>query len=452
MPIKIAQNKSVSQNTTIIIYCRQKSSRLEYAACLLFEKILTIPYEITQDTSVYSAFDGLKINYSSQEILSNEVWISPHPLIFETGIHTLKINFTLVNDLKAAFFTQKVNATLPFDPFALTFFLASRYEEYNRPGTHYDIHNRFISKYSYAAQFDFIDQPLINQWAIELKRLLQERFPASHFPEKKYSYQPTYDIDIAWAYKNRSLVRHLVSGGKQLLSGQLKHFLHRLKVIQGVQNDPFDTYAFLDELHKKYKLHPQYFFLLAKRGKYDKAISPQNPQLQSLIKQMSELHEVDIHPSYASHKSTNTLKAEIELLQSITNKPIHKSRQHFLKLEFPTTYQNLIQMGIQKDYSMGYADQIGFRASLASPFPWYDLPSESITSLIIHPFQVMDATLKNYMKIPAEKVVATVLPLINAVRKVDGTFTTLWHNSSFSYIDGWEKYQPIYEKIIEAAI
>ena len=52
---------------------------------------------------------------------------------------------------------------------------------------------------------------------------------------------------------------------------------------------------------------------------------------------------------------------------------------------------------MQADYSLGYASLSGFRASICTPFKFYDLAKEQATRLVIYPFQIMDATYKYYL-------------------------------------------------------
>jgi len=70
-----------------------------------------------------------------------------------------------------------------------------------------------------------------------------------------------------------------------------------------------------------------------------------------------------------------------------------------LRLNLPDTYRNLIDEDITDDYSMGYAALPGFRAGICSPYNFYDLDIEVETKLRVHPFMVMDGTLKDYMKL-----------------------------------------------------
>lgn len=75
----------------------------------------------------------------------------------------------------------------------------------------------------------------------------------------------------------------------------------------------------------------------------------------------------------------------------IAGKTITKSRQHFIKMDLPETYEQLLRNGITGDYSMGSGSINGFRASTASAFYWYNLKTETVTQLKIHPFCFMDA-------------------------------------------------------------
>ena len=74
-----------------------------------------------------------------------------------------------------------------------------------------------------------------------------------------------------------------------------------------------------------------------------------------------------------------------------------------------------------------------------------------MTSLKIHPFAVMDATLKYYMKVPPGEAMNHILPLIEEVRKVNGDFISLWHNESLSESKMWSGWRNVYEQMVAAA-
>jgi hypothetical protein len=152
-----------------------------------------------------------------------------------------------------------------------------------------------------------------------------------------------------------------------------------------------------------------------------------------------------------SNTDVKILKKEIAYLADTVHVDIIRSRQHFLKLSLPTTYRNLINLGIQHDYSMGYASQVGFRAGIASSFNFYDLDLDTETKLRIHPFAVMDGTLKDYLNLNPEEAKAIISQLIEEVKKVDGEMMSLWHNETLSNEDRWTGWLEVYEHLLQEA-
>jgi hypothetical protein len=438
-----------SSNSSLLIFTRQKSSRLSYILDVLFGHILQFPFQTTTDNGFFQNWKGPKINYSSEAISQDEIWLAPSTLLFSQGIKTMDPQVIRHNGVPAAFFHKHTEADLPFDPFAFCFYLISRYEEYTASEMDFDSHGRFKATASLAYQHQFLDQAVVNQWMLYLKNNIAARWPQTTFPNIPFQYIPTYDIDLAWAYRERPFWRMLGGSLRDLAAGKRDALLYRWKVLTQKKKDPFDTYHYLQSLHTAHALKPIFFFLLANPSRYDRNISPRNPQLKQLIQTICEVHPVGIHPSYQSHEKPVLLKTEIGRLAAITQKPVDSSRFHFLKFRLPVAYRRLLQAGILHDYSMGYASQAGFRAGIATAYPWYDLEKEAPTPLMIHPFAIMDGTLKNYLGFSPNEGLEVVKNLIQHTASVKGTFITLWHNSSFSYIEGWEKWKEMYEELLK---
>jgi hypothetical protein len=152
-----------------------------------------------------------------------------------------------------------------------------------------------------------------------------------------------------------------------------------------------------------------------------------------------------------SNTDVRILKKEISDLADTVHVDIIRSRQHFLKLNLPTTYRNLINLGIKHDYSMGYASQVGFRAGIASSFNFYDLDLDTETKLRIHPFAVMDGTLKDYLNVNPDEAKTIISQLIEEVKKADGEMISLWHNESLSNEDRWTGWLEVYEHLLKEA-
>jgi hypothetical protein len=127
----------------------------------------------------------------------------------------------------------------------------------------------------------------------------------------------------------------------------------------------------------------------------------------------------------------------------------HRSRQHYLYLQFPHTYRNLIKLGLREDYTMGYAAATGFRAGIARPFWWYDLEAEQETDLRVFPFAYMDVSLKQHLKMSPEAARRHCFELSERVRQVGGTLISIWHNSSFAVFESWSGWERAYRQILE---
>lgn len=434
----------------LIFYTEKTSSRLEYVLSVFLKQLLGLEYQIVTNEAQFKKSNQPKINYSQNRFSTEEIFLSPHSILFENNIKIQSIKPFQHQNLTAFFGSNAKETDLPFDVFALVFYLLSRYEEYLT--FNLDNHERFTASESLAYQYGFLQQPLINLWSLQFKHILSQKYPLLRFSLPRYEFQPTYDIDFAWSYRHKGFFRSLGGYFRDLAKFDFITLKERFLVQIRQQIDPFYSFDYLENLHQKHQLLPIWFFLLGDYGEFDKNISFQNKSFQNLIKSINQKYQTGIHPSYQSNRAIDILKKEKQRLENITQKKVHQSRQHFLKLNFPNTYQCLIEAGVTDDYTMGYAAEIGFRASIAQPFFWYDLKNETTTNLRIHPFQIMDVTLQQYLKLSPEQAIVEANKIIKSTKAVGGTFVSLWHNSSFSNEEKWQGWKEVYEKILEEAM
>jgi len=428
----------------IIIYTPEATKRLEYILKFIFSDILKIEFQITTDKDAFRKSNLPKVNYSHEEI-SDSFWIEPIDLLFESNILQKKIEVNTWNNYKV-FFQTSEKADIPFDLFAASFYLISRYEEYLPFSA--DQHGRFEANQSLAFKNRFLYDPIVDQWTYSFAQMLKHKFFGLNLPERKFTFIPTIDIDNAYAYLYKGAVRTIGAAMRDLFRLDANENIKRFQTLAG-EKDPFDTYSYIDSLHAQYGISPIWFFLAGNYGEYDKNLPIENEGFQDLIKEISKRAEIAIHPSYESNQSFEQLKSEYDYLSKITGKPVTKSRQHFLKLLFNETYQNIIKLGIKEDYTLGYASDIGFRASTCTPFLFYDLYNEHETELRIFPFEVMDVTLNQYLKLSVEEAEEKIKCIIDKIKSVNGTFICLWHNESLSDHGYWKGWEPVYKKMLE---
>jgi hypothetical protein len=428
------------------IFVIETTPRLEYAFRLVFETILERKVAFFTNPKEFNAAHGVKINYSDNK---NEegLYLKPAPLLFDSTINPINPQITRWGDLPAFFPTEK--SFLPFDLFAASFYLVTRYEEYTEGDR--DRHGRYKAENSLAVKYDFYMQPLVNKWAIKLANLLKKQSTDFEYKKSTFNYIPTFDIDNAWAFKHKPVSRIFLSSCKDLLYGRFHNLRKRFKVILNTDTDPFDNYDFMLETVEKFSFKPVFFFLLNNKGHFDRALPAGNKHYRKLIANIAKKHKIGIHPSYASNNNTKQLRKETDLLDTIINNKVIYSRQHFLKLQLPYTYQNLISLGIETDYTMGYHNFPGFRASLATPFMFFDLQQNKTTKLKILPFQVMDVALNRYIKLNGGNQLNIIELLMEETALVGGTFVSLWHNESLGYRNENDKRRYIYSQMTSMA-
>ncbi len=432
----------------LLIYVPKISNRVRYVFRLVFRDLLKISYEITNDLDSFQSADKPKMMYG-MKAHTDDIFFKTSGLLFEKGVHSLEYNAFDYKGDKAFFQVYDEDSILPFDVFSAIFFLISRYEEY-LPFVR-DQHGRFTAPLSVSSKWGILEKPMVNIWTLEVKNIILERYPEFIFPEKKFRFIPTYDIDSAWAYVQKGWLRSLGGFYLSLKSFDFMEFWERARVLMGKEEDPFNTFDLQIGYQRKYHLHPVYFILFGMYGRFDKNINFRNGRFRRLVKWLADYAEVGLHPSYNTIDNPELLKEELENLKDLLNTDITRSRQHFLRLNLPDTYQNLIENDILDDYTMGFAALPGFRAGICDTYQFYDLELDVETKLRLHPFAVMDGTLRDYINITPEDAIGKIKKLITEVKKVNGTFISLWHNESLSDRKRWKGWRRVYETLLEEA-
>ena len=433
----------------VLVYTDKITNRIKYTFNLFLGELLKVRFDITCDKDLFGNYDGVKFSYSRLPV-GNELYFQSVDLLLERGIANYKFTFGEHEGLPVFFLVNHKQSALPFDPFAAGFYLVSRYEEYLPYRK--DEHGRFSATESIAYQKNFLQKPMVNIWALTVGKLLKQKFEGFEFPGTTYTFVPTIDIDAAWAYLHKGFARTLGGLVSDILNLDFHEFSNRLKVTTGMVQDPFETYQFQLEIHRKYNLHPIYFILFANYGQNDKNIPVRNRKFQTLIKLLADYADVGIHPSYNSNSSFIRLKDEVSRLSKVLNREVTKSRQHFLKLQLPVTYRNLTNLDITDDFTMGFAAQPGFRAGICTSFNFFDLDMDAEAALRVHPFALMDGTLCDYMNVKASEAMKHISPLVREIKAVGGTFISLWHNESLSDDKRWFGWRQVYQKMIEEAL
>jgi len=404
----------------ISIFCEHTGPRLSFVLDFCFAD-KGFEYTIVTNATEWSKGRKFRINYSHLPVPC-DYHIKPHDLLFEEGIR---------DDLKIESSDNNLKIDGLRDEFALIFWMLSRYEEY-LPAPR-DEHDRYIAKNSALSKFGLLQKPYADLLVKKIWAIIELDYTII---EKRFECVPSFDIDIAWAYKNKTFVRTLGAG---LTKGNLKE---RIKVKLGKAQDPYDTYAYINEISTKVN-RIICFSLLGDWSKYDKNIHWKNEHYRSLIRGLNSSGGMGIHPSYDSYLNPEKLEKEIARLEEIVGHEIVKSRQHFLRLKLPESYEMITRLGIQRDFTMGYSDEIGFRAGTSFPFYFFNLRTNQVMNLLIFPFAYMDSALKDQLKLSPEQAKEKIKNLVDEVKSVGGVLMCIWHNSSINDLDEWKGWKDV---------
>ena len=432
----------------MIIFSNTITPRLSYIIHFIGKEIGASKFRLTNNIDEFKNSGDHKINYSNEKLTSDEFWLNPHTLLFEKDIKQQKTECFEVNNNKAFFQTE---GDFPFDIFAASFYLLSRYEEYLPHKK--DMYGRFAHENSLAFKEKFLNLPLINIWLQNFRASLLTKFPDSRLLTPDFSFLLTYDIDEAYSYKHKEWIRSIGAAIKDLLKGKLNKLSLRRKVMNNKADDPFDSYKWIDNLHRQYKLKPKYFFLVPERtGRYDRNILPKETGLQTLIKHHADKYSIGIHPSWQSGDEPLLIKKEIQTIENITKLKVTSSRQHYIRFTLPETYRQLIDAGIKDDFSMGYGSINGFRASVASSFYWYDLEKEEATDLLQHPFCYMEANSFFEQKFTPQQALEEMRHYHKVVKGVNGTLITIWHNTFLGTDEMFKGWREMYAEFVNETV
>ena len=427
----------------LLVYTNSITPRLTYIAKFLLGNILGYTVTFSTSKSKIVSFNGPVIAYTNSSV-SNAVNIVPHGLLTEMDITEQPLSLSVWNGLPVVFVTSD-EATIPFDLFAASFYLVSRYEEYLpfEP----DKHGRFTHEASVLFKEGLLNRPLVDEWAMAMRNELAKFFPKYIMPKRRFHFVPTIDIDNAFAYRHKGLRRTFFGSLRDLVYFRFDELFTRYMAILGLKRDVYDVYERLYTLLAPYPW-AVWFILGGKYGHYDKRVSLKKRSMRQLVRRISRQFEVGVHPSYGAGLDAKAVEEEIAQLSLVLNAEVSKSRQHFLRIKMPYTYRLLSQLGVKADYSMGYSAINGFRAGTCTAFKFYDLESERELPLMVVPFAVMDRALLNECSDNAVKAVSRALHLAKNVRNVGGTFILLWHNESLSGTNEWKDWEDVLPAII----
>ncbi len=319
------------------------------------------------------------------------------------------------------------------------FFMLSRMEEFLLDEV--DIHKRFPASASLAVKENFYKIPVVDVYARLINVCLNKLNPNISIKKKNVKILPSHDLDHLSKLDNLRSVAGAVKRGL-FRASSIKHSSHYLKEFLNRKN-PFDQIQNLVKMSEAISSKATFYFLVGKKGKYDSGHF--DKYVSEAERYKNEIraggHSIGLHPSYSSGINLMELKEEKKKLEDWLGDRVFESRQHYLRLKIPETYQNLETVGIKTDSSIAYSEFPGFRAGTSREFQVFDLSSGKCLNLKERPLIAMDTSiLKDISKSISEKF-DEIEKIKSQIKANGGNWSFLIHNSNFFWLDEAEYFE-----------
>lgn len=410
----------------ILVYTPVVKPRIKYIFNHFFCFRMQKEVSYTSDLSVFIAHSGPKMSYGDKP-LGNEFFVRAHGLLAEQGVNDVGISVFDWDGLPA-FFAGNAKSVIPFDFFAASFYLISRYEEYQPYVS--DALGRFTSEQSLAHKHNFLHLPLVDLWFERFLNTWNTFFELSQ--EKPESCESTLVLEIPeiFAYKSKVFLRTFFEVLYDFFSLRFGLIFDRIMVFLKFRKDPLEGLQdWIAQLLAK-QTSVQVFVLFSRLGIHDRSLGVFNKRHQEEIKSFSDYAPTAPLASHESSIYPNKLQKDVERFSSLIHRPIESIRQHKLVLRFPDTYRLFATLGIKNDYSMQYSDNEGFRSSTAFPFRFYDLGDEQQTPLNVYTVCLSEAHIRKQRH--SRKMRQLFYQYQNRLAELNAPFIVALTNSSFN--------------------
>jgi hypothetical protein len=322
------------------------------------------------------------------------------------------------------------------------FFMLSRYEERVLPA--HDGFGRFPAAASVAAREGFLGLPLADAYAELLWAALHRLWPRLERRRRAYRVVLTHDVDDPLASLGRGALQRIRQLGADGLRRRDPALMaRRVRSWAGSargdhRHDPYNTFEFLMDVSERHGLASAFYFLATAgtASPHDPPYTLDDPWIRALLRRVHERgHELGFHAGFETYRDPDRTREEFERLRRAAERDGVRQdewggRQHYLRWENPTTWSNWDRAGLAYDTTLAFADRIGFRAGTCHEYRAFHLLERRPLRLRERPFQVMDATVFEYMALSPDAAHAAIVALARECRRYGGILSLLWHNSA----------------------
>ena len=341
------------------------------------------------------------------------------------------------------------------DIIATSFFLMFRVEEllYREKR---DSYGRFLYSYSKLNGKGYIERPVVDEYSDYILSLLDEDCKRERIKYRGFSkIYLTHDVDVPFRYKSffevgKQLLKNVISNdSKDKDDNAILHFFRWT-------DDPNYTFSFFFEKDDSILKHDSeniveviYFIITARSRLSNNYCSINSKKYQGLLKEIKKRgYTIGLHISLESGYNPQKIISEVNRLKHIVDTKRLKSRNHFLRWKEPEDIDLMEAAGIRDDFTMTYADQVGFRVGTCRSYLFINPVDLCLKEVRIHPTIIMDVSFGNekYMNSSLEYAKDVSSKLIYKVAEENGELVLLFHNMPIG--SGVFNYYYLYEYIV----
>jgi hypothetical protein len=309
------------------------------------------------------------------------------------------------------------------------FFMLSRLEEYTDSPK--DAHGRYPYSASAAFRFGFIDLPIVDLY-VKILQYWLEAMTHSEIPKThQFRISISHDIDHISLFK--PMFKGITTLAKDVVRLNTRNLQNDLGVLFGTYEDPF--YFGIKTLAKqsaKFDFSSTFNIMAASPSLYDAGYSLSSPIAKEVFNLLiNKGHKIGLHASYYSLNKPDKLLKEKFKLENSYGQNVDIVRSHYLRLKTPTSWIEWQAVGIKRDTSYGFSEHEGFRCGTCFPFQHFDINKDKSMDIVEEPLIIMDTTLKGFRKLNINQAKQTIIQLASLCKFVNGSFSLLWHNTSF---------------------
>ncbi len=314
---------------------------------------------------------------------------------------------------------------------AAAFCTLSRVEEDLCPAR--DEHGRFPSRESVGCREGFAHRPIVDEMGLGLEQALRSLLPGWRPEARTLRCKISHDIDwIGIPFRWQATLGHTLLRRKpgdtlrDLTGAWLGREPAWLRCVRDVTVEV-----------RRRGLSSAVYWKSPPSTEWDTGYDPRSRLVQKVVADLrTQGVELGVHPGYFTFHEPARLRQEVAVVREAVGAESIGGRQHYLRWS-PRTWRDWEECGLAYDSTVGYPDQVGFRAGTCHPYrPWL-LDLNRAARLTEIPLIVMDGTLTECYGTRDDEIRRVAEDLVQRCRLVGGVFTLLWHNSLYNHPVYW---------------